>query len=140
MRGSLAEAYCASIDEMKALVEPLPLVPAMCIGFRRSNSEGFSYCQLCACLSALRAAHLIPNFMAPFNHLRNGLLVHATARLPYRIDNGEIGLQRVQRRDRSLRTSEEPDSIAFWTYRIVALLHRVGAVAPAGSVCDAQRA
>jgi hypothetical protein len=27
--GSLVEAYCASIDEMKALVDPLPLVPAM---------------------------------------------------------------------------------------------------------------
>jgi hypothetical protein len=42
--GPLVEAYCESIDEMKALVEPLPLVPAMCIGFSRSNSEGFAYC------------------------------------------------------------------------------------------------
>ncbi len=30
---------------MKALVEPLPFVPAMWIGFRRLNSEGFDSCQ-----------------------------------------------------------------------------------------------
>lgn len=33
-------AYCDRIDEMKALVEPLPFVPAMCTGLRQSNSEG----------------------------------------------------------------------------------------------------
>jgi hypothetical protein len=38
--------YCDRIDEMKALVEPLPLVPAMCIGFSRSNSEGWTFRQL----------------------------------------------------------------------------------------------
>lgn len=32
--------YCARMEETKALVEPLPFVPAICISFRRSNSEG----------------------------------------------------------------------------------------------------
>ena len=33
--------YCARIDEMKEEVEPLPLVPAMCIRFNWSKSEGW---------------------------------------------------------------------------------------------------
>jgi hypothetical protein len=40
--------------------------------------------------------------MAPLNHLWDCLLVHAAARLSYRVDDGEIRLQRVQRRNRSL--------------------------------------
>ena len=35
----------------------------------------------------------------PFDHLRNGILVHAFARFPYRIHDGEITLQRVERGD-----------------------------------------
>ena len=34
--------YCARIEEIKQEVEPLPLVPAMWIGFNRSKSEGYS--------------------------------------------------------------------------------------------------
>lgn len=33
--------YWARIEEMKELVEPFPLVPAICIGFNRSKSDGF---------------------------------------------------------------------------------------------------
>jgi hypothetical protein len=40
--------------------------------------------------------------MAPLNHLWNRQLVHTTARFPYRVNNAEIGLQRIQRRDRRL--------------------------------------
>lgn len=32
--------YCTSIDDMNALVEPLPLVPAMCMVFNGLKSEG----------------------------------------------------------------------------------------------------
>jgi len=39
---SAEDAYCERIEDIKALVEPLPLVPAMCIGFSLSNSEGYS--------------------------------------------------------------------------------------------------
>ena len=34
--------YCAKMEDMNEDVEPLPLVPAMCMGFRRSKSEGYS--------------------------------------------------------------------------------------------------
>jgi hypothetical protein len=44
--------------------------------------------------------------MTPLNHLRYRLLVHAPTRLSYRVDNGEVGLQRVERRDRRLQLSE----------------------------------
>ena len=40
-------------------------------------------------------AHLVPYLTAPFDHLRNGLLVHATAGLADGIDNGGVGLQRI---------------------------------------------
>jgi hypothetical protein len=53
------------------------------------------------------AAHLIPSLATPFYHFRYRLVVHAPARLAYRIDNGEVGLQRVQRRDRRLRLSAQ---------------------------------
>ena len=38
------------MEEMKALVEPLPLVPAMCIRFSRSRSDGCQSSQpSCVC-------------------------------------------------------------------------------------------
>jgi len=40
--GAAEDAYCDRIEDTKALVEPLPLVPAMCIGFSLSNSDGYS--------------------------------------------------------------------------------------------------
>lgn len=36
----LAGRYCVRMEEMKDEVEPLPLVPAMWTGFKRSKSEG----------------------------------------------------------------------------------------------------
>jgi hypothetical protein len=38
--GDVFRVYCASIEEMKALVDPLPFVPATCMGFSCSKSEG----------------------------------------------------------------------------------------------------
>lgn len=83
------------MEEMKALVEPFPFVPAMCIGFSRSNSEGWKMVSR-DMETMFGTAHLIANLVAPFNHLWYSLLIHALARLPYRVDNGEIGLQGVE--------------------------------------------
>lgn len=51
------------------------------------------------------AAHLISGFATPLDHFWYRLFVHAAAGLPDGIDNGKVGLQRVQRRDRSLHPS-----------------------------------
>lgn len=44
---SAEAAYWARMDEMKALVEPLPLVPAICIGLNRSKLAGFPAVSCC---------------------------------------------------------------------------------------------
>lgn len=36
----VADAYCDRIEEINALVDPFPLVPATCTGFSLSKSEG----------------------------------------------------------------------------------------------------
>lgn len=43
--GAQGDVYCERIDEMKALVEPLPLVPAMWTGLSRSKSAGCMFSQ-----------------------------------------------------------------------------------------------
>ena len=91
-------------------------------------------------MGLLRAAHLISSFATPFNHLRYRLLVHAATRLADRIDYGEVGLKRVQRRNRSLRWSAQSMRTLLETYRIVALLHRGGCVMKAGNWSSAQPA
>lgn len=53
------------------------------------------------------AANLISNFLTPLDHLRNCLLVHPLPRLPDRVDDGKIRLQRIERRDRIL--SQKPN-------------------------------
>ena len=91
---------------MKALVEPFPLVPAMCIGFKRSNSEGYIVSQrsIRANRAGTGAAHLISNLATPLNHFRDSLFVHSLSRFPNCIYNGKIGLQRVERLHGGLRT------------------------------------
>lgn len=42
-------------------------------------------------------AYLISGLATPLDHLRYGLLIHAPARLSNGIDDGEVGLKRVQR-------------------------------------------
>jgi len=44
----------------------------------------------------VRAAHLVPYSAAPVNHLWDGLLVHSTAGLADGVDDGGVGLQRVE--------------------------------------------
>ena len=41
-------------------------------------------------------AHLVAQLLDPLNHLRDGILVHASSRLADSIDDGEVALQRVQ--------------------------------------------
>lgn len=99
-----ADLYCATIEEMIALVEPLPFVPAMWIGLRRLKSEGYAGGQLQGAniSQTVGAAHLVAQLATPLEHLWNGLLIHAAPRLADGIDNGEVGLQRVQGRYRRL--------------------------------------
>lgn len=86
---------------MKALVEPLPLVPAMCMGCSRSKSDGCRWSQLgCVCQSVVRCSsrgsHLISHAAAPLYHLRYSILVQAHTELLELIDNGKISLQAIQ--------------------------------------------
>lgn len=84
----------------------MPLVPAMCIGFSLSNSEGYSRGLVVTVQAGLAGtAHLIANLATPLEHLWYRLLIHAPARLANGIDNGKVGLQRIQGRDGSLRPS-----------------------------------
>lgn len=89
-----AFALCAGdVDEPQAVeVRGLRVPSAM----RHTNQTTWAM---------LRGAHLISEAATPLDHLRNRLVVHAAARLADGIDNGEIGLQRVQCRDRSLWAS-----------------------------------
>jgi hypothetical protein len=121
--GSLEVVYWARMEAMKALVEPFPLVPATCMGLSMSNSEGYGIVS-CASMSwASRAAHLISRFATPLEHLGYGLLIHAPARLAYRVDNGEIRLQRVQRRNRGLSPSAGACVALRCSYCVVAPFH-----------------
>ncbi len=46
--------YCPKMEEMKALVEPFPLVPDICIAFNRSRSDGCQSSQpSCFCTTPL---------------------------------------------------------------------------------------
>jgi len=88
---------------MKALVEPLPLVPAMCIGLMRSKSAGYCIQSVIAvCPRVTKVAHLVSNLATPLNHFGDSPFVHAPPRLAYRIDNREVGLQRIERRNGGL--------------------------------------
>lgn len=77
---------------MNALVDPFPLVPAMCIQFSRLKSDGWATLSRSPKLAVAGDAHLVARSLAPFYHLWYCLFVHATARLPYCIDDREIGL------------------------------------------------
>lgn len=89
--------YCDKMEEMKAEVEPLPLVPAIWMRLRRLTSsgctQGVSEFPLIGCR---RCAHLISYSLAPINHLRDSLYVHTPSGLSYRIHNCEIRLQRIE--------------------------------------------
>lgn len=82
---------------MKDEVLPLPLVPAMWIGFKVSKSAGY-FVLVRVLITNQDNSHLIASLFDPFYHLRYGILVHALAGFPYRIDNRKIALQRVERR------------------------------------------
>ena len=70
------------------------------------------------------AAHLVSDFATPLQHFRNGLFVHALARLPDGVHDGEVGLERVQRLHGGLRrVSRGQIKRAFAAYGIVALRH-----------------
>jgi hypothetical protein len=91
--------------EIKAEVDPFPFVPAIWMRLRRFKSDGcerqrqrFSHLHISKQVPR-QGNHLISNPPAPFNHLRNSLLVHRPPGLPNRIHNRKIRLQRVKRRD-----------------------------------------
>jgi hypothetical protein len=87
-----------------------------------------------------RAAHLVSNLATPLNHLRDRLLVHALARLPYRVHDGEVGLQRVERANGGLRESDAPRRRALAAYRVVAFRHGGETVVRADGWYDSMRA
>ena len=89
------------MEEIKALVEPFPFVPAMCMRFNLSKSDGCESSQpgVLLPIGGSRGSHLIPYPAAPFYHLRYCILVQAPAGLPDGIDDGEVALQSVQRRN-----------------------------------------
>ena len=90
--------YCASIEEMHALVEPLPFVPAMWTSFRRSKSDGWMYAQPRGSRrwTDSNSSHLISQSSHPSYHLRNSLPVHAFSVVPNRFYDGKIRLQCVE--------------------------------------------
>ena len=88
--------YCDSIEETKALVEPFPFVPAMCIRFRRLKSEGCHQAQPCLLWSAeaagahtsypiLRTHATISGIASSFIRLRSCLMDSMTAKLLWRV-------------------------------------------------------
>jgi hypothetical protein len=89
------------MEEMNEEVLPLPLVPAIWMGFSWSKSAGW---QVSVGGRRLRQhdSHLISCLLDPFDHLRDGILVHALSRFPNRIDDGEVTLQCVERGDRGI--------------------------------------
>lgn len=112
--------YCTSIDDMNALVDPLPLVPAMCMVFRRLKSEGYpknpplSISQPGIRWEAEGFSHLISNPTAPFDHLRDRGLVHALARLPDGVHDREVGLKGIQSRDSILDICSVCDPMDYY--------------------------
>ncbi len=84
------------MDEMKEEVEPLPLVPAICIRFSLSKAEGWyvtvSYITLLR-PSTYRPAHLIIYPPYPTPHLRQRALVPSWSLLPDRLYRGEVALK-----------------------------------------------
>lgn len=87
---------------MKEAAEPLPLVPAIWMGLRRSKSEG--------CCKAIRhtlptdgradeapSAHLIAYAAHPRAHVGKSSLVGVRTHITKRLHDGEVALQAVER-------------------------------------------
>lgn len=90
---------------MNALVEPLPFVPAICIGFRSLRSDDYRSSQRCIpqLTAGSRGSHLVSYPAAPFNHLRYCILVHAPARFSDGIQGSKVALQGIEGLDSILR-------------------------------------
>lgn len=98
--------YWASIVEMKALVEPFPLVPAMCIRFRRSKSLGYHAAQPSSTQTECsKSSHLIANPANPLLHLRDSQKIHVLPVFSYSLDDGEVALQAVESCDGALNAA-----------------------------------
>ena len=74
--------YCVRMSEMKALVEPFPLVPAMCMGRMAFRSDGYerdtpsAFSPYYSLMVTAKLSYLITHFAQPFDHFGNGVLVH----------------------------------------------------------------
>lgn len=85
---------------MNALVDPLPFVPAICIQFKRLKSDGCNGGHSARSRDCRpREAHLVTNPATPLKHLRYGLLIHTTTRLSDCVDDREVGLKSIERRN-----------------------------------------
>ena len=96
------------MEEMKALVEPLPLVPEMCMRFSRSKSDGYLSSQPGMSTEDLvggnsGCSHLISNPFAPLNHLGYSIFILVPARLSDGIYDRKIALQCIEGRNSILR-------------------------------------
>jgi hypothetical protein len=107
------------MEDMKADVEPFPFVPAMCIALRALKLDG---CRQCSQFEKREIqiperarSYLIANLLAPFYHFRNSLLVHFPSRLSNSIDDGEVRLQCVERRNSVLSQCQ---SISFGDFTV----------------------
>ena len=89
---------------MKADVEPFPFVPAICIVLRELKLDGYPQRSQFENRREIQIterarSYLITNLFAPFYHFRDSLLVHFPSRLSNSIDDGEVRLQCVERRN-----------------------------------------
>ena len=84
---------------MKAEVEPLPFVPAMCMRFKRLKSSGYIQAHTSAESSTHRRyrwTYPISDPLSPLDHLSYRLLVQTPPRLAYCVHHRKVGLQRVE--------------------------------------------
>lgn len=86
------------MEETKALVDPLPFVPAIWIGFNRSKSEGYHFYSAwdMGNLGLLAGAHLVSRSATPFDHLWDGLFIQICACLSHGLHDCRIGLQSIE--------------------------------------------
>jgi len=125
--------YWVKIEDINALVEPLPLVPAMWMAFRSLRSDGCVVSQRVTfrVIAARRGSHLVSYPAAPFNHFRYGIFVHAPPGFADGVDGGKIALQCIEGPDSvlsravsklcctgmvkaDLRRRSEPSSLRWW--------------------------
>lgn len=90
------------MEDTNAAVEPLPLVPAIWIGFKVSNCDGCRILRRKQITDGQDHAHLIANGLKQLDHLCNWKRLALLAQYAHLFHCGKVGLHRIDRLHRSL--------------------------------------